>query len=72
MIGENYGLFVGIEGFLAALPELHADVAVRVLAPSIADLRRAWLAYPPRTTLALRRVLLASTHEAEDEIEPDR
>jgi hypothetical protein len=71
-IWEDYGLFVGIEGFLAALPELHADVAVRELASIIAELRRERLTYRLRNALALRRVLLAAVDDAHDEIDPAR
>lgn len=65
VIWEDYGLFVGIEKFLAALPESHADVAVRVLAPIIAELRREHLTYPLGKALRLRRALLAAADEAE-------
>jgi len=71
-IWEDYGLFVGIEGFLAALPEPHADVAVRELASIIAELRRERLAYRLRNALALRRVLLAAVDDAQNEIDPAR
>ena len=70
VIWEDYGLFVGIEKFLAALPEPHADVAVRVLAPIIAELRRERLTYPLGKALRLRRALLAAADEAEGESIP--
>jgi len=70
VIWEDYGLFVGIEKFLAALPESHADVAVRVLAPIIAELRREQLTYPLGKALRLRRTLLVAVDAVDkDEIE---
>ena len=71
-IREDYGLFVGIEKFLAALPEPHADVAVRVLAPIIAELRLERLTYPLGKALRLRRALLAAADDAEGESIPPR
>ena len=70
VIWEDYGLFVGIEKFLAALPEPHADVAVRVLAPIIAELRRERLTYPLGKALRLRRALLAAATDVEGESTP--
>ena len=67
-IWEDYGLFVGMEGFLAALPEPHADVAARELAPIIAELRRDRLTSRLRKALSLRRALLAAVDDAPDEI----
>ncbi len=72
VIWEDYGLFVGVERFLAALSEPHADVAVRVLAPILAELRRERLTYALGNALRLRRALLAAADEAQEEIEPDR
>jgi hypothetical protein len=69
-IWEDYGLFVGMEGFLAALPEPHADVAVRELAPIIAELRRERLTSRLRKALSLRRALLAAVDDAPGEINP--
>ena len=71
-IWQEYGLFVEIEGFRAALPEPHANVAVREIAPIIAELRRERLTYPLRKALALRRVLLAAVDDAYGEVEPAR
>lgn len=71
-IWEDYGLFVGMKDFLAALPEPHADVAARELASIIAELRRERLTYPLRTALALRRALIAAVPDAPDDIEPAR
>ena len=67
-IWEDYGLFVEMESFLAALPEPHADVAARELAPIIAELRRERLTSRLRKALSLRRTLLAAVDDAPDEI----
>jgi hypothetical protein len=70
VIWEDYGLFVDIEKFLAASPEPRADVAVRVLAPIIAELQRERLTYPLGKALRLRRALLAAANDAEGELIP--
>jgi hypothetical protein len=69
VIAEDYGLFLGIEGSrgVAGAP---ADVAVRVLAPIIAELRRERLTYPLGKALRLRRALLAAVTDVEGESTP--
>ncbi|MGK3994394.1 hypothetical protein [Sorangium sp. So ce1024] len=58
-VWEDHGLIRGVEGFLSALPEEHADLAVRELAAIIAELRRERLDYELERALRLRRAVLA-------------
>jgi hypothetical protein len=58
-VWENYGLIHGVDDFLGALEEEHANVALRELAAIIAELRRERLGYQLARAVALRRVVLA-------------
>jgi hypothetical protein len=59
-IWEDYGLFAGVDEFLAGLPEEHADAALRDLASIITELRRERLEYQLGKAIALRRRVMAS------------
>ncbi|XXX81447.1 hypothetical protein WMF30_22070 [Sorangium sp. So ce134] len=58
-VWEDYGLLRGVRGFLGALQEEHADLAVRELAAILAELRRERLEYQTARALMLRRAVLA-------------
>lgn len=60
VIWEDYGLFNQVHAFLRALPERCADVAVRVLASIIAELRGAGLDYQLGKACALRQTLVSA------------
>ncbi|WP_433936420.1 hypothetical protein AB3662_17220 [Sorangium cellulosum] len=58
-VWEDLGLICQVEAFLGALPEEHANLAVRELAAIIAELRRERLDYQLARALMLRRAVLA-------------
>ncbi|WP_437665351.1 hypothetical protein [Sorangium sp. So ce1182] len=58
-VWEDHGLLRGVDGFLGALQEEHANVAVRELASIIPELRRERLDYQLARALELRRAVLA-------------
>ncbi len=59
-IWEDYGLIDGVDAFLTALPEEHADAALRHLALLISELRRERLDSQLAKAIALRRRVIAS------------
>ncbi|WP_437728227.1 hypothetical protein [Sorangium sp. So ce861] len=58
-VWEDYGLLRGVRGFLGALQEDHADLAVRELAAILSELRRERLDYQVARAVMLRRAVLA-------------
>lgn len=58
-IWEDYGLLRGVDAFLQALEEEHANIALRELAAIITELRRERLDYQLARAVALRQVVLA-------------
>jgi len=60
VVWEDFGLFSEVEQFLAALPEVHADLAMRELARIVAELRGATLERQLAKARSLRRVLLTA------------
>ena len=66
VVWEDYGLFGEIEGFLRALPEVHADTAMRDLARIIGELRAADLDDQVAKARALRQVLLTPANALVD------
>jgi pimeloyl-ACP methyl ester carboxylesterase len=64
---EDYGLSEGVPDFLRALPEAHADVAVREFARIIPELRREELRYQLGRARELRRALVGAFDGAQDD-----
>ncbi len=62
-IWEDYGLFRDMEGFLASLPEGHADLALRELSSIIVELRREEIDHQLEKARVLRAALLGATKE---------
>ena len=58
VVWEDYGLFSRVDGFLRALPEERADLAMRALARIIAELRAADLDRQVAKARTLRQVVL--------------
>ncbi|WP_437320778.1 hypothetical protein [Sorangium sp. So ce385] len=58
-VWEDYGVLRGVRGFLGALQEEHADLAVRELAAILSELRRERLDYQVARAVMLRRAVLA-------------